>query len=58
MEEKAGEMAWDMRILTRCTKAETKNMKSEAYECLVRDREKVNMNAISEKCKPYSPRGQ
>ena len=41
MEEEAEEMACEMSRATRSMKAEKKNMKVEAYECLARDREKV-----------------
>ena len=41
MEEKAEKMAPEMRRKTRCMKVETKNVKSEAYECLARERDKV-----------------
>ena len=41
MEEKEAEMAREMRRKNRCMKAETKKVKTEEYECLARDREKV-----------------
>ena len=49
MEEKAAEMSRVMRRKIRCMKAEMKRVKAEAYKCLDRERDKINMNTISEK---------
>ena len=46
-------MAHEMRRKTHCKKAEMKRVMSESYECLPREREKVNMNSISGKMKIY-----
>ena len=37
VEEKASDMAREMRIKTRCVKAEMKEVKAKAYECLARE---------------------
>ena len=41
MEEKTAEMACEKRREKRYTKAETKRINAEAYECLSRERGKV-----------------